>query len=188
MKILLVDNFDSFVYNLYQYLGELDCDVDVIRNDKFNMGEIIKYDKIVISPGPGNPDNEQDFGMCRKVIEMATVPILGICLGHQGIISVFGGKVIRAEKPMHGKTSIINHDGEGIFKNVKNPLRVMRYHSLVGERDSMPACLKITATAKDGTIMAVQHKEKQVYGLQFHPESILAEEGKKILKNFLEVR
>src|SRR3989339_2005376 len=114
MKILLVDNFDSFVYNLYQYLGELDCDVDVIRNDKFNMGEIIKYDKIVISPGPGNPDNEQDFGMCRKVIEMATVPILGICLGHQGIISVFGGKVIRAEKPMHGKTSIINHDGEGI--------------------------------------------------------------------------
>jgi anthranilate synthase component 2 len=142
----------------------------------------------VISPGPGKPDNERDFGICRDVILNAKVPVLGVCLGHQGIISAFGGSIIKAEKPMHGKMSSIGHTETGIFAGIKKPLRVMRYHSLIGEESTLPACLEITAKSEDdGSIMAVQHKELPVFGVQFHPESILSEEGKKILKNFTEV-
>jgi anthranilate synthase component 2 len=188
MRVLLIDNFDSFVYNIYQYLSELGCEVEVIRNNRMSADDAKKYERIVISPGPGNPDNERDFGVCREVILNSDVPLLGICLGHQGIISAFGGRIIRAEKPMHGKRSTVMHDEKGIFSGIRNPLNVMRYHSLIGERDSLPECLKITARTEEGTIMAVQHNEKPIFGLQFHPESILTEDGKGILKNFLEVK
>lgn len=188
MKLLLVDNFDSFVYNLYQYFGELGHTVDVVRNNEITVKEIASkgYDKIIISPGPGNPKNKRDFGVCSDVILRLgkKIPILGVCLGHQGIISSFGGEIIEAKKPMHGKTSIVKHTGKGIFANVKNPIKVMRYHSLVGDESSLPSSLEITAKSDDGEIMAIQHKIMPIFGLQFHPESILAEEGKKILENF----
>ena len=213
MKLLLIDNFDSFVYNLYQYLAELGHEVQVLRNNEITIEEISsrKYDGIVISPGPGNPDNEKDFGICKEVIRMVSgvgrqesgigghgsqvicqipdteyqIPILGVCLGHQGIISAFGGKIIRAKKPMHGKTSTVRHNGKGIFTEVKNPLTVMRYHSLIGDESSLPDCLEITARSEDdNAIMAVQHKTLPVFGVQFHPESIMTEEGKRILRNF----
>ncbi len=192
MNVLLIDNFDSFTYNLYQYVGELGCNVSVVRNNELSLKQIEskKFDKIIISPGPGNPDNEKDFGVCRKVIlELGkTTPILGVCLGHQGIISAFGGKIIRAPLPMHGKTSLVKHDGKGIFALVKNPLSVMRYHSLVGDGNLIPSCLKVTAKSlDDNQVMAVEHKKLPIYGIQFHPESILTEDGKKILKNFMEV-
>lgn len=190
MKLLLIDNFDSFVYNIYQYLGELGCEVDVIRNNEITLEHIEanRYDKIVISPGPGDPTNKRDFGICNEVISNAKVPILGVCLGHQGIISTFGGKIIRAAKPMHGKMSEIKHSSKGIFAGVKNPLKVMRYHSLIGEEVSLPSCLEIIAKSQDdNAIMAVQHVSKPIFGIQFHPESILTQEGKKILENFLKV-
>ena len=184
MKVLLIDNYDSFVYNLYQYLGELGADVIVKRNDQISIEEIeqMKPDKIVLSPGPGNPINEKDFGICKQVLEKIRVPILGVCLGHQGIIAHFGGKIERAKRIMHGKTSIIFHTGKGIFKGVQNNIEVMRYHSLVGT--NIPNCLEITAEG-DGEIMGVQHKTLPIYGVQFHPESIKTEKGKEILKNFL---
>ncbi len=189
MKVLIIDNFDSFVYNIYQYMSELGYDVDVVRNDATSVSAIRKkgYDKIIISPGPGTPTSKKDFGICKEVItEMgACVPILGVCLGHQGIISAFGGRIVRAKKPMHGKTSLIRHDGSSLFKGVKNPLRVMRYHSLVGEESSLPRCLKITAMSNDdNAIMAVRHESLDVFCVQFHPESILTEQGKRILRNF----
>ncbi len=190
-KILLIDNFDSFTYNLYQLLSELGCEVDVIRNNGLGLEEISqkKYPHIVISPGPGTPENEKDFGVCKSVIlELGKkTPILGVCLGHQGIISAFGGKIIRAKKPMHGKTDEIKHNGKGIFAGLKNPLRIMRYHSLIGQEESLPSCLEITAkSASDSAIMAIRHKEFPICGVQFHPESIMAEEGRKMLKNFIE--
>lgn len=185
MTLLLIDNFDSFVYNVYQYLRELGNEVTVFRNNEINLEKAMRYGKIVISPGPGNPINERDFGVCSEIIANVRVPILGICLGHQGIISAFGGKIIPAKKPMHGKTSIIKHTGAGVFVGVKNPLRVMRYHSLVGDETSLPDCLEITAKSEDDfAIMAVQHRGLPIFGVQFHPESILTEEGKKILENF----
>lgn len=187
MRVLLIDNFDSFVYNLYQRLGGLGCDVDVFRNDEVSLGDAEGYDKIVISPGPGNPLNKRDFGICRDVISElgARIPILGVCLGHQGIISAFGGRIVRAQKPMHGKTSMVEHDGSGVFPGVKNPLRAMRYHSLVGEESSLPSCLQITArSGDDRAIMGVRHKEFPIFGVQFHPESIAAEDGDRILENF----
>ncbi|MBS3067070.1 aminodeoxychorismate/anthranilate synthase component II [Candidatus Micrarchaeota archaeon] len=184
MKLLLIDNFDSFVYNLYQYFGELGCEVDVFRNDEITLETAAQYDKIVISPGPGDPTNKKDFGICSEIISKINKPILGVCLGHQGIISTFGGKIIRAAKPMHGKMSEIKHNGNGIFAGVKNPLKVMRYHSLIGE--NLPDCLEVLAKSQDdNSIMAVQHKTLPIFGVQFHPESILTEEGKKILQNFL---
>ncbi|MEK6981739.1 MAG: aminodeoxychorismate/anthranilate synthase component II [Candidatus Micrarchaeota archaeon] len=191
MNVLLIDNFDSFVYNLYQYLGELGCKVDIIRNNQINLEEIKKknYSKIVISPGPGNPENERDFGKCKEVIlELGkSIPVLGICLGHQGIANAFGGRVIKAQKPMHGKTSQINHNGNGLFKNIKNPLSIMRYHSLIADEFSLPSCLEIIArSTDDNVIMALRHKQFPIFGIQFHPESIMSEEGKQILKNFLD--
>ena len=184
--ILVIDNFDSFTYNLVQYLGELKARVKVLRNDAFTLEDLDKLEpeKIVISPGPGRPENA---GMSVAVVEKMSgrIPILGVCLGHQVIGEVFGGEVVRADKIMHGKTSLIYHRGTRIFKGVKNPLRAVRYHSLIVKRDSVPKELEITAWTKDGEVMAVKHRDFNLYGVQFHPESIFSEEGMKILSNFL---
>ena len=186
--ILLIDNYDSFTYNLCHYLQEQGEQVQVRRNDKISIDEIKRMapSRIVLSPGPGHPANKRDFGVCSEILsEMQGTPILGVCLGHQGIILHFGGKVVK-NTPMHGKTSQVSHNGKGIFQGVKNPLTVMRYHSLVGV--DMPPCLEVTATSTgDSQVMAVQHKSLPIYGVQFHPESIMTEDGKLILKNFLKV-
>ena len=191
MKFLIIDNYDSFVYNIAQRLGELGVSSDVIRNDKITINEIKdrNYDAIVISPGPGTPEDKRYFGICKNVIlELGPkIPILGVCLGHQGIIDCFGGKVINAENIRHGKTSQIKHYDDSLFKGVKNPFRATRYHSLVGNKTIIPDSLKITAVAEDdGEIMGVSHREFFIEGVQFHPESIMTDEGKKILKNFIE--
>ena len=191
MKFLIIDNYDSFVYNIAQRLGELGVSSDVIRNDKITINEIKEknYDAIVISPGPGTPEDKRYFGICKNVIlELGPeTPILGVCLGHQGIIDCFGGKVTNAENIRHGKTSQIKHYDDSLFKGVKNPFRATRYHSLVGNKTIIPDSLKITAVAEDdGEIMGVSHKEFLIEGVQFHPESIMTDEGKKILKNFIE--
>lgn len=188
-RLLLIDNYDSFVYNIYQAFRELGLDVDVVRNNEITIEEVLRreYGLVVISPGPGSPSIKRDFGVCSEVIRELNgkLPILGVCLGHQGIVSVFGGRVVRAEKPMHGKTSMISHDSTGLFKGIKSPLRVMRYHSLVAEDSSLPGCLRVTARSKDdGAIMAVEHRHLPIFGVQFHPESIMTESGKKILDNF----
>jgi anthranilate synthase component 2 len=193
MKVLVIDNYDSFVYNLVQYIGELGGEPVVYRNDQITLKQAMKLDpkRIVISPGPGTPEDPHYFGVCSAILrEMShKIPTLGVCLGNQGIISVFGGKVVRAEQLMHGKTSVIRHDGKGVFKGVKNPFTATRYHSLVGDRKSIPSSIEITAKATDDDeIMGVRHKEYPITGLQFHPESILCEDGKKIIKNFLEGR
>jgi anthranilate synthase component 2 len=192
MKFLILDNYDSFVYNIAQILGELGVECDVFRNDKITLEQIQKnnYDAIIISPGPGNPENKKYFGICSDVITKIgpTKPILGICLGHQGIISCFGGKVVNAGNVRHGKTSPIKHFDDSIFEGVKNPFRATRYHSLVGDKTIIPDSLKITAVAEDdGEIMAVRHKDHPIVGVQFHPESIMTVEGKKILRNFLKM-
>ncbi len=190
MKFLIIDNYDSFVYNIAQYLGELGVESDVIRNDKITLDEIKQknYDAIIISPGPGTPEEKKYFGVCSDVIiNMGpTTPILGVCLGHQGIIHAFGGKVTNAGCVRHGKTSPVDHDNSELFKGVKNTFRATRYHSLVGDKTIIPDVLEVTATAADdGEIMAIKHKEYLIEGVQFHPESIMTEEGKKILANFI---
>ncbi len=191
MKILIIDNYDSFVYNLEQYIGELGSETIVYRNDQITLKQVqtLKPDRIVISPGPGTPEDVRCFGVCTQILQTIsqTVPTLGVCLGHQGIIHAYGGKVIRAKRLMHGKTCAIKHDKKGIFSGVRNPFRATRYHSLVGERSSIPACLEITAECvDDNEIMAVRHVKFPIVGVQFHPESILCEDGKLIIKNFLE--
>jgi len=191
MKFLIIDNYDSFVYNLAQRLGELGVNSDVIRNDKITIKEIKEknYDAIVISPGPGTPEDKRYFGICKDVILKLgpEIPILGVCLGHQGIIDCFGGKVTNAANIRHGKTSQIKHYDDSLFKGVENPFRATRYHSLVGKKTIIPDSLKITAIAEDDDeIMGVSHKEFLIEGVQFHPESIMTDEGKKILKNFIE--
>lgn len=187
--ILIIDNYDSFVYNLYQYLSEFDSNVLVYRNDRITLEEINKHAPaaIILSPGPGHPAVKRDFGVCADVLaNVKKTKILGVCLGHQGIIHYFGGEVTK-NKPMHGKTSTIEHNGNGLFEGITNPLRVMRYHSLAGTK--IPDCLEVTARCvEDGVVMAVQHKNLPIYGVQFHPESIMTEDGKKILKNFLELK
>jgi len=190
MKFLIIDNYDSFVYNLAQRLGELGVTSDVIRNDKLTITQIKNgnYDAIVISPGPGTPDDERYFGICKEVIQDLgpTTPILGVCLGHQGIISCFGGKVINAGNVRHGKTSQVKHYDDSMFNGIKNPFRATRYHSLVGDKTIIPNSLKVTAIAEDdGEVMGVSHKEYLIEGVQFHPESILTDEGAKILGNFI---
>ncbi len=190
MKFLIIDNYDSFVYNIAQYLGELGVDCDVIRNDKITINEIKqkKYDGIVISPGPGTPDDRKYFGVCSDVIKDlgSSTPILGVCLGHQGIISSFGGKVTNAGCVRHGKTSPVKHNNSELFKGVKNPFRATRYHSLVGDKTIIPEILEVTAVAEDdGEVMAIRHREYLIEGVQFHPESIMTEDGKKILANFI---
>jgi len=190
MKFLIIDNYDSFVYNIAQYLGELGVESDVIRNDKITLDEIKqkRYDAIVISPGPGTPEEKKYFGVCSDVITNMgpTTPILGVCLGHQGIIHAFGGKVTNAGCVRHGKTSPVNHNNSELFKGVSNPFRATRYHSLVGDKTIIPNILEVTATAADdGEVMAIRHKKYLIEGVQFHPESIMTEEGKKILANFI---
>lgn len=193
MKILIIDNFDSFVYNLVQYVGELKANPYVRRNNAITISEInkIKPDGIIISPGPGTPENPSDIGNCLEIIKTfgKQIPILGVCLGHQAIVNSFGGKIIPAKYIMHGKTSEIQHENNGIFKEIMNPLTVMRYHSLVADHINFPSSiLNITArTLKDDEIFAIQHKKYPIYGVQFHPESVGTYEGEKIIQNFLEI-
>lgn len=183
--ILMIDNYDSFTYNLVQYLGELGADLRVYRNNKISVEEVesLRPDQIVISPGPCTPN---EAGISMAVIERFSgkLPILGVCLGHQVIGQVFGGKIVRA-LPVHGKISEVYHNEKTIFRGIKNPFVATRYHSLIIERESMPSCLEISAETSDGVVMGVRHKEYAVEGVQFHPESILTGEGKKILDNFL---
>lgn len=217
MKVYIIDNYDSFTYNLYQFIGEVltaeknqgnidNFDVVVKRNDKITLEDIRQYDpdRIIISPGPGSPDDEDYFGISAQVIQTfgPNTPLLGVCLGMQGIVHGFGGKVIKAKLPMHGKVSPITHNEQGLFRDIPNQLEVMRYHSLIGETESFPECLLLTAAVGELTvdqftdiehirqnnnfeIMAVQHKEYPIYGIQFHPESFATEGGKDLIRNFL---
>jgi len=186
--ILMVDNYDSFTYNLVQYLSELGAKVSVLRNDKITVSGIKKLapERIVISPGPGGP---QDAGIsCEVIREFAgKVPILGVCLGHQCLGFAFGARIIGAKRLMHGKTSLIYHNGKDIFKGLSNPFEATRYHSLIVDKDKLPPSLAITAWTKEGEIMGLKHKKYPLWGVQFHPESILTHEGKKLLGNFLKV-
>ncbi|MDH5654657.1 MAG: aminodeoxychorismate/anthranilate synthase component II [Spirochaetia bacterium] len=200
MKVLIIDNYDSFTYNLYQYIGEILSDgvksfkLDVIRNDekKYDWIEKKKYDKIIISPGPGHPEDPAYFGVCSRVIQELGrhTHLLGVCLGMQGIAGAFGGKIIRAEVPMHGKLSPVHHDGKGIFQNLPDGIEVMRYHSLIADPGSLPESLEITArtffeNSKSFEIMGLRHKTLPIEGVQFHPESFGTEGGKQMLRNFL---
>jgi anthranilate synthase component 2 len=187
MRLLMIDNYDSFTYNLVQYLGELGAEVEVLRNAAATLDELLarRPDGLVISPGPGRP---ADAGVTIPVIRPfaeAGVPVLGVCLGHQGIGEAFGGRVVGARTLMHGKTSWIHHDERGVFAGLPSPFEATRYHSLVIERDSCPPVLEVTAWTDDGEIMGVRHRELPVAGVQFHPESILTREGKRLLANFL---
>ena len=222
MKILIIDNYDSFTYNLYQFMGEVlkaevskrsleQFEIIVKRNDELTLDEIkdLKLDRIIVSPGPGNPEDKAYFGVCAQVIEELgkTIPVLGVCLGMQGIVHVFGGKVIKANLPMHGKISPINHNADGLFHNTPNGLEVMRYHSLVAENSSFPDCLELTAVVGENSIkdypsleairetkeltqesfeiMGIKHKDYPIYGIQFHPESFATEGGMDMIRNFL---
>ena len=184
--ILLIDNYDSFTWNLYQYFCELGAEVLVKRNDELTLEEIatLAPEKIVISPGPCTPD---ESGISLAVIGhyAGKVPLLGVCLGHQAIAQVFGATIVRAAKVMHGKTSPISHDGRGVFQGLNNPLTVTRYHSLVIDPDTLPECFDVTARSESGEIMAIRHREWDLEGVQFHPESILSEQGHQLLANFL---
>ncbi len=185
--LLMIDNYDSFTYNIVQYFGELGEDVRTVRNDEISLEQIadLNPDRICVSPGPKSP---KDAGVSVEVLKefAGKKPILGVCLGHQAIGEAFGGKIIRAKQVMHGKTSKIAHTGEGVFKGLPSPFTVIRYHSLAIERASLPSCLEVTAWTDDGEIMGVRHKEFDIEGVQFHPESILSEHGHAMLKNFLE--
>ena len=185
--LLVIDNYDSFTYNLVQYLGELGAEMKIFRNDEITVDEIesdLKPEKILISPGPGTPDAA---GISLEVLDRfaENIPILGVCLGHQAIGQHFGGKVVRAPEPVHGKPVEVRHDGKTIFDGIDGSFNAGRYHSLVVERASLPECLEISAESPDGLIMAMRHKQLKVEGVQFHPESILTEHGKRMLRNFL---
>jgi anthranilate synthase/aminodeoxychorismate synthase-like glutamine amidotransferase len=186
MKLLVIDNYDSFTYNLVQIFGELEAEPMVRRNDEISVNEVrkLKPARICISPGPGRPENA---GISSDIIRELgpTTPILGVCLGHQCIAQVFGGEVVRAAKLMHGKTSVIHHNRRGVFENSGEPLEATRYHSLIVNRESFPDSLEITAETDEGEIMGLQHRDLPIHGVQFHPESILTAEGKKLLANFL---
>ena len=217
MKVLIIDNYDSFTYNLYQYIGEIltseknrgavdDFSIVVKRNDELSLAQIrdMQADRIIVSPGPGSPDDEHYFGVCAQVIaELGkTTPLLGVCLGMQGIVHVFGGKVVKAPRPMHGKISPISHNRQGMFANIPDQLEVMRYHSLMAEAESFPECLQLTALVGDFParefdnlsrirqggdfeIMGIQHRDYPIFGIQFHPESFATEGGKELIRNFL---
>ncbi|MCB8890081.1 anthranilate synthase component II [Vreelandella malpeensis] len=217
MKVLIIDNYDSFTYNLYQFIGEIlsaeqhrgalsNFEILVKRNDElaFNEIEALAADRIIISPGPGSPSDPRYFGVCAEVIEKLgpTTPLLGVCLGMQGIVHVFGGQVIKAPLPMHGKISPINHGGESVFRNVPDQLEVMRYHSLIADAASLPECLEVTATvgglaaasfaererwqaAGEFELMGVKHRDYPIHGIQFHPESFATEGGRELISNFL---
>jgi len=182
--ILLIDNYDSFTYNVYQLMSELGAAVEVVRNDKISVDEVKKFSSVIISPGPGVPS---DAGISEEIIDKlkGELPILGICLGHQAIGEVFGGKIIRAKEVVHGKTSRLIHNGKGLYRGLEQGVEVGRYHSLIIERETLPDCLEITSELDDGTIMGVRHKVFDVEGIQFHPESILTPQGRVMMKNFL---
>jgi anthranilate synthase/aminodeoxychorismate synthase-like glutamine amidotransferase len=189
-RVIILDNYDSFVYNLYQAIGELTgVAARVVRNDAITIEELIAANPshLIISPGPGTPEDPAYFGVCRAaILELGPkIPTLGVCLGHQGIAAAFGGRVIRAPMVMHGKTSLIEHAGTGLFAGLPSPLRVMRYHSLVVEPESLPESLIVTSRTQDGVIMSVAHREWPLVGVQFHPESIGTQQGKRLLGNFL---
>ena len=187
--LLVIDNYDSFTYNLVQYLGELGAEISVYRNDRITLQEIEKLrpERIVISPGPGAP---KEAGISVEVVRTfgPRIPVLGVCLGHQAIGEAFGGEVVRAPRLMHGKTSMIEHDGRSIYHRLPNPFEATRYHSLIIRRESMPDVLEISAWTKEGEVMGVRHKTFPIEGVQFHPESILTRVGKDLLKNFLEMQ
>jgi anthranilate synthase/aminodeoxychorismate synthase-like glutamine amidotransferase len=188
VRIAIVDNYDSFTYNLVQYLGELGAQVDVVRNDATDAEALVagRPDGVVISPGPGDPD---DAGISLDVVRVCArtrTPLLGVCLGHQSIGQAFGGRIVRARSLMHGKVSPISHDGRGVFRALPSPFDATRYHSLVIAEDSLPPALEVSARTPDGEIMGVRHRELPIEGVQFHPESILTEQGKPLLRNFLD--
>lgn len=186
--VLMIDNYDSFTYNLVQYLGELGADVRVYRNDALTLEQVEawKPERIVISPGPCTPS---EAGICVPLIERfaGAIPILGVCLGHQAIGQAFGGRIVRAGRVMHGKLSEVTHRGDGVFSGLRSPLTVTRYHSLVIERASLPSCLEVTGESEDGEIMGVRHRELPVEGVQFHPEAFLTHQGHELLANFLDI-
>jgi anthranilate synthase/aminodeoxychorismate synthase-like glutamine amidotransferase len=188
MRIAIVDNYDSFTYNLVQYLGELGAQVDVLRNDAISAAELVasRPDALMISPGPGDPD---DAGISLDVVAECArtrTPLLGVCLGHQAIGQAFGGRIVRARSLMHGKVSAVSHDGRGVFRGLPSPFEATRYHSLVIAEETVPAVLEVAARTADGEIMAVRHRELPIEGVQFHPESILTTQGKPLLRNFLD--
>jgi anthranilate synthase component 2 len=191
-KILIIDNYDSFVYNIAQLLGKLSTEPVVFRNDKLSINDIKKMqpDGIVLSPGPGHPADKKSFGICGDIIERIgpSIPVLGVCLGHQGIVHVYGGKVINARVVRHGKTSEIEYMDNELFRKLANPFVATRYHSLVASRDNFPACLEVTAISLDDQeIMGLKHKKYPIYGVQFHPESVLTKNGYHILENFIDI-
>ena len=191
MKVLILDNYDSFVYNLAQYAGEIADEVVVKRNDEVNIPAVRRFspDKIIISPGPGTPADPRYFGICTEVLRKVSIetPTLGVCLGHQGIVHSFGGKIVRAKRLRHGKTSSIRHDGKGIFRGLENPFEATRYHSLVADPRTLPDSLEVSARSEDDQeVMAVRHREFPIEGVQFHPESILTVQGHRMIANFLE--
>ncbi len=193
LKTIVIDNYDSFVFNIVQYIGELGGNPEVFRNDEITVEDIKNMNPthIVISPGPGDPTDKSYFGVSSDVIlELGkTIPVLGVCLGHQGIASCFGGNIVKAPVIMHGKTSVISHDSSILFSGIESPFVGMRYHSLIAEEESFPECLRITSrVVDDGIIMALEHKEFPIYGLQFHPESIGSPQGKQMIQNFLNIR
>jgi anthranilate synthase/aminodeoxychorismate synthase-like glutamine amidotransferase len=185
-RVLIIDNYDSFTYNLVQYFGVLGCEVIVKRNDEITVAEAeaLAPDRICISPGPGRPE---DAGISNEVIRALgpKTPTLGVCLGHQCIGAVFGGEVVSAQRLMHGKTSPVQHQGTGVFEDLPNPFEATRYHSLIVRRETLPSCLEVSAETAEGEIMGLQHREFQIHGVQFHPESVLTSEGMALLKNFL---
>lgn len=196
MKVLIIDNYDSFTFNLYQYVGEIlsvrkePFVLDVVRNDEISLDQIRAraYDRIIISPGPGEPSDRSYFGVCAEVLTDIgrKTPVLGVCLGMQGMAHYFGGKVVRAKLPMHGKASSLTHDGKGLFLGLPQNISVMRYHSLVAEKETLPDTLIVSATANDsGEIMGLRHRKYPIEGIQYHPESFATEGGKKLLENFL---
>ncbi len=184
--ILLIDNYDSFVYNLYQYIGIFTDEIRVVRNDKLTLEDVVRWnpEKIVLSPGPKAP---KDAGLCLEVVRefYDKVPILGVCLGHQVIGAALGAQIVHAKHLLHGKQSVIAHDGEGIFSGIPSPMKAARYHSLAVERESLPDCFEILAEADDGEIMAMRHRDYPVVGLQFHPESVISQYGKRMIENFI---
>lgn len=185
MRILILDNFDSFTYNLVQLFQSIGTECVVFRNNvSFEQVRRVRSDGIIISPGPGTVEKKEDFGVCGQIIQECETPVLGVCLGHQGIGYAFGASIIRT-RPVHGKTSLVRHDGRGLFKGVKNPFKAARYHSLVVDPKTVPDVLEVTAKSESGEIMGLSHKTRHLHGIQFHPESFLTEEGEKLAENFL---
>jgi anthranilate synthase component 2 len=188
MTTLIVDNYDSFTWNLVQLFGALGGEPRVVRNDAVTIDDLVRMApaRIVLSPGPGRPDDPARIGVCRSILERdLNIPLLGVCLGHQAIVCAAGGRVVSARTPMHGKTSVIEHDGAGVLQGLPRPFEAMRYHSLAAERASLPESLEVTAWCKDGTVMGVRHRRKPIFGVQFHPESIGTADGPTLCQNFL---